>query len=131
VRLSNRFRMLALVASLVSVLALTAGLAAPAFADLVVSYPGPNGPRGTTQFFAYGDKFRVCDEYGDGYGVGVRWSYIKVNGDSIRGSHWNSGGVGCRTWDHNFGEGRTVWMQTCIKNDATVVGCTAVFNTRA
>lgn len=70
---------------------------------------------GYVVFQDYGDKFVVCDNEPDGWNMYVNYVYIRKDGTEQRGSHYNTSGFNtCRTFDHNFGEGRTVNFQACV-----------------
>lgn len=66
-------------------------------------------------FQDYGDKFVVCDTALDGWSVYVTYTYIRKDGTEQRGTHYNTAGNDtCRTFDHDFGEGRTVNFRACL-----------------
>jgi hypothetical protein len=121
-RLPSRSRSAMILVAIASAFVTIVSLATPARADSSIETAW-----GYAHFYSYGDKFKVCDDKTDYWGVGVRYSYIQKDGDTQRGSHWNTSGAGtCRTFDHNFGEGRTVWYQLCLKDGPVVLECTAV-----
>ncbi|MEV8440796.1 hypothetical protein AB0425_25755 [Actinosynnema sp. NPDC051121] len=67
-------------------------------------------------FISYGDKFRVCDTSWDGWNAYVDYQYVRIDGSLQTGSHFVTTGDGtCGTWDHNFGEGRTVNFRACVE----------------
>jgi hypothetical protein len=73
--------------------------------------------RGDTyaKFISYGDKFKVCDKATDGFDAYVEYKYVKVNGVTQHEEHHVGTGSGtCATFDHNFGEGRSVTFRACV-----------------
>lgn len=131
----GRSRRLAIVASSLFGLVLILGLTIPAQASgtqttqISIRYQGII--RGYSKFYSYGDKFKVCDQKSDGLSVGTRYGYIRKDGTHQNGSHWVGGAGTCRTFDHDFGEGRNVWFQTCVKRGSTLLGCTDVVTVTA
>ncbi len=125
--------MIAVVAAVAAVaVALTAAAVAMADAKDTVSFEGH--VRGESAFFddIDGESFRICDRSRDNMPVGVRFSYIRKNGTRQTGAHWHTAGVdglgnrgvrGCSAGSHNFGEGRRVWFQTCIKHQGGALTC--------
>lgn len=68
-----------------------------------------------TRFISYGDKFENCDTSPDGYLSYMDFEYVRKDGSVQHGTHYNPGNNGdCATWNHNFGEGRTVWFRSCV-----------------
>jgi hypothetical protein len=79
-----------------------------------------------------GEAFRICDRYRDNLPVGVRYAYIRKDDKRQTGAHWHTAGVagegnagvkGCSTGSHNFGEGRRVWFQTCLRHVGGALTC--------
>lgn len=67
-----------------------------------------------SRFISYGDKFENCDTFNDFMISYVQYQYIRIDGTLQTGSHYNPGNNGdCFAWDHDFGEGRTVWFRSC------------------
>ncbi|MGW5852768.1 hypothetical protein ACWFQ8_33520 [Streptomyces sp. NPDC055254] len=67
------------------------------------------------KFISYGDKFTVCDTSWDTFQPYVEYKYIRKNGSLQQEEHWNGNGDGtCVTWDHDFGEGRSVTFRACV-----------------
>jgi hypothetical protein len=108
--------------------ALSAAASARADADVSVSFDGHR--RALATFIAYGDEFRICDTQRDNLPVAVRYSYVRKNGNTQRGTHWHVQGVdgvgtpqkstgyrqeGCSFFDHDFAEHRRVWVQACVR----------------
>jgi hypothetical protein len=126
-------------------LAVTLGTASYALAnaDQTVSLDG--SVRGEALFIDGGDRFRICDLKRDNLPVGVRYSYIRKNGTVQRGAHWHTAGVdgfgsplitgfrmpGCSFGEHNFGEGRRVWYQACVRHAGGALTCSEVEVTAA
>jgi hypothetical protein len=70
---------------------------------------------GTVKFVSYGDKFVVCDTFADGLSVYNEYKYIRIDGTVQHDVEYNNGGSGtCATYDHNFGEGRSVTFRACL-----------------
>ena len=66
-------------------------------------------------FVSYGDKFVVCDTATDGMQVYNEYRYIRIDGTVQEGIEYNNLGNGsCVTYDHNFGEGRSVTFRACV-----------------
>ncbi|MFI1955662.1 hypothetical protein ACH437_28140 [Streptomyces xinghaiensis] len=76
------------------------------------------GGEAWVKFISYGDKFKVCDQYPnglDGFSVYVEYNYIRKDGTTQSGRHNVGTGAGtCATFDHNFGEGRSVVFRAGI-----------------
>jgi hypothetical protein len=114
--------------ALAAAVAVTLSVAASARADADVSVSFDGHIRGLASFIAWGDDFRICDRRADNLPVYVRYSYVRKNGTTQRGSHSHTFGVnglgapdwngtrmhGCSYGLHNFGEGRKVWFQACV-----------------
>jgi hypothetical protein len=115
--------------ALVATIAAMLSVAASAGADANVSVSTDGHIRALATFHSIGDEFRICDRSRDNLPVGVRYSYIRKNDTTQRGQHWHSFGIdgvgnenslgvpekGCSFGDHNFGEGRRVWFQACVR----------------
>jgi hypothetical protein len=115
---------------LVAAAAVMLGAATSAHADASQSVSLGGHVRGHAAFFADvdGESFRICDRYRDNLPVVVRFSYIRKNGTTQRGSHshiFGVDGLGAPDWNgtrmhgcsyglHNFGENRKVWFQACV-----------------
>ena len=84
--------------------------AAYAGTDAVSSRPGV-----TVNFISYGDKFKVCDTSLDGYNVYADYTYVRIDGSYQTGTHYlSTGNNTCKTYDHDFGEGRIVNFRACV-----------------
>lgn len=118
-----------LVLATLAVTALLLCAASQAFADRTVSVSFDGHLRGKATFIADGDWLRVCDNRRDGLPVSVEFAYIKKNGKRQTGSHQHKAGVdnlgnagpegrrrGCSYGNHNFGEGRTIWLRACVQH---------------
>ncbi|MEV8440795.1 hypothetical protein AB0425_25750 [Actinosynnema sp. NPDC051121] len=67
-------------------------------------------------FISYGDKFRVCDTEWDFFQVYNEYKYIRVDGSVQHDKEYvNTGDGTCATYDHNFGEGRSVTFRACVE----------------
>jgi hypothetical protein len=78
------------------------------------------------RFIHKGEKFESCDTASDGGTSYVQYEYVRVNGTLQKGEHRNPGSEGdCFTWDHNFGEGRTVKFRACNAHTAWPDNCDA------
>jgi hypothetical protein len=121
---------IAALATVAVMLTLATGVQADAWQT--VQYGGH--VRGDTAFFddVDGESFRICDRYRDNLPVVVRFSYIRKNGTRQTGAHWHKAGVdgrgnsgvrGCSAGSHNFGEGRRVWFQTCVRHVGGALTC--------
>jgi hypothetical protein len=135
-------------AALVAALAATAALlftAAPAQANTNVSVSFDGHIRGLATFIPSGDWLRICDRRKDNLPVAVRFSYIRKNGTRQTGTHWHTAGVdglgnrgpegerrkGCSYGNHNFGEGRSVWFQACVRHAGGALTCSKTVRTTA
>ena len=138
---SMRLPKLALLLAIAAVMALVGTTQARADANVSVSFDGHI--RGLATYIQDGDWMRICDRREDGLPVYVRFSYIKKNGQRQTGSHAHKAGVnnpgnpgpegrrkGCSYGNHNFGEGRTVWIQACVGHAGGNLTCSKVQATR-
>ncbi|WP_406070449.1 hypothetical protein [Micromonospora sp. NBC_01638] len=101
-------RPLVVVATTAAVLVGTAGTA-QAGTDRVATGPGAK-----VTFTSYGDSFKVCDTETDGLTVYNEYKYIRKDGTVQHDYEYNGLGNGtCATYDHNFGEGRSVTFRAC------------------
>lgn len=67
------------------------------------------------QFISYGDKFKVCDTEADLWIVYNEYKYVRKDGTLQHDREYNQLGSGtCVTYDHDFGEGRTVTFRACL-----------------
>jgi hypothetical protein len=101
--------------------------------------------RGLAYFHDEGDWFEICDKRQDGFPAQLRYSYIRKDGTTQRGvvAHWRGARgigtpnrygqtfLGCSFENHNFGEGRKVWIQACVRQSAEVLTCSKTQVTRA
>jgi len=72
-----------------------------------------------SRFISVGDKFENCDTEADWLASYVEYQYVRKDGSLQTGSHYNPGNNGdCYIWDHDFGEGRTVWFRSCVDQPA-------------
>jgi len=72
-------------------------------------------------FVSYGDKFKVCDTSWDGMQVYNEYKYVRKDGTVQHDEEYNNLGDGtCVTYDHDFGEGRSVTFRACIDFPAVV-----------
>jgi hypothetical protein len=83
------------------------------------AYAGTNGgsstPGSLATFFHDGDRFEICDTAGDTLLAYMDYQYVRLDGSLQTGTHYNPGSAGeCTDYDHNFGEGRTVWFRACV-----------------
>jgi len=117
--------------AIAAAMAVMLGAAAAARADATQTISFSGHLRGEAAFFddVDGETFRICDRYKDNLPVVVRFSYIRKNGTRQTGAHWHTAGVdgrgtpdsggyrqqGCSYGLHDFGEGRRVWFQACVK----------------
>jgi hypothetical protein len=142
--LPARLSMLAI--AVFATVAATLGVAASArAADATVSVSFDGHLRGVAAFRGIGDWLEICDERRDGLPVAVRYSYIRKNGTVQRGTHFHTAGVGglgnpgflglrspgCSFGNHNFGEGRRVWIQACVQHGDGTETCSKTQVTRA
>lgn len=122
------------VVAVVAAVAVALVAAAGALADAKDAVWHEGHIRGESAFFddIDGESFRICDVRKDNLPVGVRFSYIRRNGTRQTGAHWHKTGVdglgnrgvrGCSAGSHNFGEGRRVWFQTCIRHRGGALTC--------
>lgn len=101
-------RPLVVTATTAAVLVGTGGIA-QAGTDRVATAPGAK-----VTFTSYGDSFKVCDTETDGFNVYNEYKYIRKDGTVQRDLEYNGLGSGtCATYDHNFGEGRSVTFRAC------------------
>lgn len=99
-----------LVAATATMLVMATGTSASAGTDATSSTKGS-----WSRFISYGDKFENCDTAQDWLTSYVAYQYVRKDGSLQTGEHYNPGGHGdCWTWDHDFGEGRTVWFRSCV-----------------
>jgi hypothetical protein len=122
--------------TIAAALAMTLGAAAPASADAkqTLSWRGHDRAEGAFFDDVDGESFRVCDLRRDNLPVVVRFAYMRRNGTRQTGAHWHTAGVdgrgnggvrGCSSGHHDFGEGRRVWHQVCIRHGGAAETCTA------
>jgi hypothetical protein len=127
ISLSNKVAKPAIVVIAAVAMVLSASVVALADSHRNVSFDGHL--RGQASFVSEGDWFRICDKRQDNLPVAVRFSYIRENGSTQRGTHWHTAGVdgsgnrgplgrtrGCSYGNHNFGEHRRVWFQACVQH---------------
>jgi hypothetical protein len=121
----------------VAAVAVTLSAAASAWADRTVSVAFDDHLRAQATYVAFGDWLKVCDRRRDNLPVVVRFSYIRKNGTRQTGSHWHRAGVdglgnrdwngmrfpGCSYGNHDFGEGRSVWLQACARHPGGALTC--------
>jgi hypothetical protein len=112
-----------------------AGSARADDASVSVSFDGHI--RGLAQFHDVGDWLEICDKRQDGLPVQLRYSYIRRDGTTQRGvvAHYKGARgagtpnrygqtfLGCSFENHNFGEGRRVWIQACVRRSVEVLTC--------
>jgi hypothetical protein len=136
--------------AIIVVAAVAVMLSAPASAkanpSVSVSFDGHL--RAVATFIEFGDWFQICDHRRDGLPVAVRFSYIRKDGSIQRGIHWHAAGVegignspppdapgligpGCSFGNHDFGEGRRVWFQACVRHADGHLQCGRTEVTRA
>lgn len=102
------------VVAAVMAMILVTGNSAHAGTDATSSIPGS-----WSRFISYGDKFENCDTAEDLLISYVAYQYVRIDGSLQVGSHYNPGSNGdCSVWDHDFGEGRTVWFRSCVDEPA-------------
>ncbi|GIF77058.1 hypothetical protein [Asanoa siamensis] len=66
-------------------------------------------------FIHKGDKFTVCDTEYDLMDVYGEYKYERIDGSQQQETHYLATGDGtCFTFDHNFGEDRTVTFRACV-----------------
>lgn len=92
------------------------------------AYAGADGVSSVTgswsRFISYGDKFENCDTADDWMTSYVEYQYVRIDGSLQTGTHRNPGNSGdCFSWDHNFGEGRTVWFRSCVDQPLVADRC--------
>jgi hypothetical protein len=93
-------------------LAVLLGTSAAAHADTKDVISSISGAWG--RFNSYGDSFDVCDTEADFVLAYLEFRYIRIDGSLQTGTHYVPGDAGdCENFDHNFGEGRTVWFHVC------------------
>ncbi|MEV8440797.1 hypothetical protein AB0425_25760 [Actinosynnema sp. NPDC051121] len=103
-----------MVTAATAVLGLATATGAQAGTDAVSTVTGS-----WSRFISYGDKFENCDTEGDWMTSYVDFQYIRIDGSLQTGTHYNPGNNGdCFQWDHDFGEGRTVWFRSCVDQPA-------------
>lgn len=121
----------------ITAVAVALSAAAAASADRTVSVAFGDHVRAEATYVALGDWFKICDRRRDGLPVAVRFSYIRKDGTRQTGSHWHTTGYlgfgnrdwngmrirGCSYGNHDFGEGRSVWLQACVRHTGGAPTC--------
>ncbi|MFD3501631.1 hypothetical protein [Streptomyces sp. NPDC058678] len=98
---------------------LAAGPAAAADSDLRVRTKASGDyayMAGTEDFHADGDKIEVCDNRGDGAGVGGYWK-IGSGGDVTKIYNGNGLSGGCEWRNYEFAESATVYLRVCLQDN--------------
>ncbi|WP_433308793.1 hypothetical protein ACQP0U_18805 [Micromonospora sp. CA-269861] len=102
-------RPLVVTATTAAVLVGTGGIA-QAGTDRVATMSGAK-----VTFTSYGDSFSVCDTETDGLNVYNEYKYIRKDGSLQHDLEYNGLGSGtCASYDHDFGEGRSVTFRACL-----------------
>jgi hypothetical protein len=134
ISLSSTVPKLAIVAAAAVAIILGAAASARATTEVSVSYDGHL--RGLATFRDIGDWFEICDERADNLPVAVRYSYIRKDDSTQRGTHWHKVGKdgfgpsqnglaleGCSFFNHDFAEDRRVWFQACVGHPGGTLTC--------
>jgi hypothetical protein len=136
-------RLAAVLVVALAVMLSSAGSAGADNASVSVSFDGHI--RGLAYFHDDGDWLEICDERQDGLPVQLRYSYIRKDGTTQWGvvahykgrrgagtpNRYGQTFLGCSFENHNFGEGRRVWIQACVRRSTEVLTCSKTQVTRA